>query len=462
MANISVGGLGNNFDFGPVIAQLVAVQQSPIDRLSENKKALQDKLTDYGTLGANLLKLQSAAGALRRTANFDRVAVTVGNDDILTATASGSAAPGSYTLQVSQLATAHQLINKASKAVSSPTADIVSGGSATFTFALGGGAAQTITLGDTATLEDLKTGINDLGAGVSASLLNVGTESAPSYRLVLTATKTGIDSTITITTDTTDLDFVNITGTGGADTLQAAQNAIVVVGDPDQTPIALQRSTNTITDALPGVTLSLKAVTPEDTTVNVSASLDPASTKTDIKALVTAYNDVVKFINERTTYDTDQKKGGVLFGEGAPRTVLTRLRESLSDNVGGLTGITAVGRIGFKTDRDGTIALDESALDKSLAENYTAVRDLFITKPDSTGVAQRLFDAVDVLDDVETGSLTVRKNRLTGEIKSFSDQIARKEDALSAYEERLRRQYATLDGLLRQMQGQLDFLRSRL
>ncbi|MGH7233258.1 MAG: flagellar filament capping protein FliD [Nitrospiraceae bacterium] len=462
MANISFGGLGNGIDFDSVVSQLVAVQRLPIDRLSEGKKALQDKLTDYSTLGANLLKLQGAAGALRRGSSFDRAAVAVGDDTVLTATASGTATPGSYSLQVQQLATAHQLTNKAAKAVAGTTTDIVSGGSATFSFTVGSGSAQTVTLGDTATLEDLRTAINDLGAGVSASILNAGTESAPAYRLVLTATKTGADNTVAITADGTDLDFANTSGTGGSDTLQAAQNAIVILGDPDQTPITLERSTNTITDAIGGVTLSLKGTTEPDTPLSVSVSLDPGSTKKDIEALVAAYNDVVKFINERTTYDSEKKKGGVFFAEGSSRTVLTRLGRDLSENVNGLAGITSVGRIGFKTERDGTITLDGAVLDKALADDYTSVKNLFIGQTGSTGVAQRLFDGVDALDDVETGSLTVRKKSVTDEIDNLTDQIARKEDALSAYEERLRLQFAALDGLLRQMQGQLDFLRSRL
>jgi flagellar hook-associated protein 2 len=462
MSSISFGGLGNGFDFEGVIKQLVTVQGLPIERLSENKKTVQTKLTDYETLGANLLRLQSAAGSLRRASNFDRAAAMVSNDAILTATTSSSATPGTYTLQVTQLASAHQIINKAAKAVASTTADIVSGASATFTFTVGGGALQTVTLGATATLDDLKTAINDLGAGVSASMLNAGTESSPAYRLVLTSTQTGADEAIAITADSTDLDFVNATGAGGADTLQAAQNAGVVLGDPNGDTVTVQRSTNTIADAISGVTLSLMATTEVASTVTVSVSRDMGSIKSDVKTLVSAYNDIVKFINERTTYNTETKEGGIFFADGTPKAVISRLRQALSDEVAGTTGYTSVAQVGFKTERDGTITLDESALDKSLTEDYLSVKNLFITQTNSSGIAQRLFDAVDGLDDVESGSLTLRKNGLTKEIDGLSDQITHKEDALSEYEERLRRQYAALDGLLRQLQGQLDFLKSRL
>lgn len=461
MPSISFGGLGNGLDFGQVVAQLVQLQRLPIDRLSQARQTLQTKLTEYGTLGTKLLALQSAADSLRLSSSYDRSTTTVSDETVLQASASSTATPGRYTIQVTQLATAHQITNKAATAVSSTDTDIVSGGSATFAFQVGSGAVQTINLGENATLDDLKTAINDLAAGVSASIVNTGTDSSPAYRLVLTASETGASQTITITDDTTTLDFLNSTGTGGTDTLEAAQDAVIVLGDPAQNPVTLQRSSNTITDAIAGVTLNLKQETAAGSPISLNVTRDLDAVKANIKAIVTAYNDIVKFVNERSTYDPIQKQGGLFLNEGAAKTVLTRIRQALSNEVDGLSGITAVSQIGLKTERDGTITLDESALDQALSTDYAGVKNLFINQSSSTGVAQRLYQAVDGLDDVGDGVLTVRKDGLNREISSLSDQIRRKEDALAAYEDRLRRQYAALDGLLRQMQAQLDFLKSR-
>ena len=172
MAAISFGGLGNGLDFGQVVSELVKVQRLPIDSLNAKKKDLQSKLTDYGLLGTKLLALQSAADKLRLATSFDQNKASVSDDTILTATSSTTAGAGSYSIQVTQLAQAHQITNKAAKAVGSTTTDIVSGASATFTFHVGSGSDQTVTLGDSATLEDLRTAINDLGAGVTASIIN--------------------------------------------------------------------------------------------------------------------------------------------------------------------------------------------------------------------------------------------------------------------------------------------------
>ena len=460
MPTISFGGLGNGLDFGQVVDQLVKVAQLPVDRLTKKRTDLNTKLTDLTTVSTKVAGLQSAAEALRLSTSFDRTTVSVSDSTVLSASASSTGATGTYSVRVVQLAQSHQIVSKAAKAVSSEIADIVSGGSATFTFQVGSGSNQTVNLGSTATLADLRDQINDLGGGVTASLINTGTEAAPSYRLALSSNNTGSDNAITIVADGTDLDLLNGSGTGGIDTLSAAQNAQVQIGDQSLDPLTIERSSNTISDAIPGLSLTLTKTTGTET-VQVSLSQDVNAVKTNIKALATAYNEVVKFINERTTYDVTTKQGGVFFNESSARTVIAQLRAALSSTVSGATTYSSVGQIGFKTERDGTITVDDGQLTTALSTNYSAVKALFTNQGAVAGLAQSLVSAVDALNDIAGGALTVRKNGLTNEITRVGDDIARQEDAVSRYEERLRRQFAALDGLLRQLQGQSSFLQSQ-
>jgi flagellar hook-associated protein 2 len=459
MATISFGGLGNGLDFGQVIDQLVKASRIPVDRLNAKKADLNSKSTDYATLSTKLIALQSAADKMRLPSNFDRSSVSVSDSTVLAATGSSSAVQGSYTVKVTQLAQSHQITNKSTKAVASTTADIVSGGSGTFTFRIGSGANQTVSLSATATIEDLKTAINDLGAGVTASVVNTGTEVSPVYRLVLTATSTGANNGITMVADDTDLDFLNGSGTGGTDTLQAGQDAVIIVGDPNLNPLTFQRSSNTMTDAIAGVSLMLNKTT-GSSAISVNVSRDMAAVQTGIKDLATAYNEVVKFINERNTYDIATKEGGIFFNEPTVRTVLSQLRTALSSVVPGLTTYVSVGDIGFKTERDGTVTVEDAKLSAALSSDYAAVKNLFVTQTGSVGVAQLLNAAVDSLDDIESGALTLRKGGLADQISDVTDEIARKEDLIAQYEERLRRQYAALDGLLGQLQSQIGFLQT--
>jgi len=456
---ISFGGLGNGIDFGQVVSELVKVQRQPIDKLTADKQTLQTKLTDYEQLGTKLLALQSAASALRLPSSFDQSTANVSDESVLGAQASAGAAAGSYTVQVTQLAKANQITNKADKAVSSTTDAIVSGVAGTFSFRVGTGPEQSIALSDGATLDDLRAAINDLGAGATASVINTGTESAPAYRLTLTATSSGATNAISIVTDTTALDFSNGSGTGGFDTLQAGQNAILVIGDPDQTTIAIQRESNVVTDAIPDVTLTLKSKTTTDpVTVNINS--DPETVKTNIKALATAYNDIVKFVNERTTYDITSKTGGDFFNENTAKSILSQLRSALSGHVSGASIYQTLGQVGFKTERDGTVTVDDAKLDSALASNYSATKALFVTQATSTGLAQRVTQAVDLLNSVDTGAFTIRKNGITDQISKLTADIARKEDISTQYEERLRIQYAALDGLLQKLQAQTSSLQA--
>lgn len=459
MATISFGGLGNGLDFGQVVDQLVKVARLPVDRLADKKASLNSKSTDYATLSTKLVMLQSAADKLRLSTSFDRTGTSVSDSTALSAAGSSTATAGTYSIRITQLAQSHQLTNKAAKAVAATSTDIVGGTSGTFTFRVGNGADQTVTLGSTATLEDLRTAVNDLGAGVTASIINTGSDTTPAYRLVLTAVSTGAANGVTIVSDDTDLDLDNSSGTGGVDTLQAAQDATVVVGDPNQNPVTLTRSSNVVSDAIPGVTLTLLKTT-GSSTVQVGVSRDVAAVKANITALATAYNDVVKFINERNTYDTATKKGGIFFNEPTVRGVLTQLRTALSSSVAGLSSVSTAGEIGFKTERDGTVTIDDAKLDSALASSYSAVKSLFINQTSSTGIAQLVNNAVDVLDDAVSGALTLRKNGLTKQITDLTAEIARKEDAVAQYEDRLRRQYAALDGLLGRLQSQIGFLQT--
>ncbi len=456
MASISFGGLGNGIDFGQVIDQLVKVERLPIDQLNAAKNTLQSKLTDYGSLADKLLALQAAGDSLRLPTAFDQASATVSDPTALTVSSASTAPPGSYLIKVTQLAQSHQIINKVTTAVSSPTTDIVSGASASFTFRVGTGTDQTVTLSDAATLEDLRTGINDLGAGVTASIINTGSDTTPAYRLILTATASGASNGVTIVADGTTLDFANGGGTGGVDTLQAAQDAIAILGDPTQNPVTLQRSNNVITDAIPDVTLSLTKTTTSPVSVNVAR--DNSAVKANIQNFVKAYNDIVTFVNKETAYDVTTKTGALLHNETSVKGFVSQIRQALSSPINGLTTYGSVGEIGFKTNRDGTITLDNAKIDSALNTNYNAVKSLFINQATVAGVAQRVNQAIDAIDDAVSGSLTGRKNSLTSQINRLTDQISRKETAISAFEERLKIQYAKLDSLLSQLKGQTNFL----
>jgi len=455
---ISFGGLGNGIDFGPIVELLVQAKSIPIDRINQRKLDLQTKQTDFGLLGGKLLSLQSAASSVRTRLSFDKNQVSVtsaSSQTLLAASVSSAAAAGTHTVTVNKLASAHQIVSKASTAVSASDTDIVSGGSGTFSFSVGGGGTQTVNLDASGTLEDLRDGINDLGAGVSASILNTGTEVTPAYRLVLSSNDTGASNSIVISADDTDLDTV----TTGIDTFQAAQDSQIVLGE-GVGAVTIDRSSNTLTDVISGLTLNLQA---EDLSnpVTISVTQDTTAVKEGVANFVSAYNEVVEFVNERTAFNIETGERGIFVGDSLARTILDRIRQSTFSQISGLTTYTSASQIGFETQTaDGTIKLNETTLNAALSDNYSAVRDLFVQNPTTgtEGIGELVVDAVDALDDVETGVLTLRQNSLTNQIDDFVEQISVKEGQLSRFEEQQRIKFANLDGLLASLQNQLDAL----
>jgi flagellar hook-associated protein 2 len=327
---------------------------------------------------------------------------------------------------------------------------------------VGTGQIQTVNLDATGTLEDLRTAINDLGAGVSASILNTGSEASPQFRIVLSANETGLNQAVTIVADDTSLD----TATTGVDTFQAAQDSEVVLGSTDAgagtTGITISRSSNTLTDVVEGLTLNLQAVDANNP-VTITVTQDNGAVKEAISEFVKGYNEIVTFVNERTFYNTETKDRGIFVGESFARTVLDRVRESVFSQIGELTTYTGASQIGFETQTtDGTIKLNETTLDSALSSNFSAVRDLFVKNATtgSSGIADLVVNAIDGLDDIDTGLLTRRQKALTKQVNEFTNQITLKEEALGRFEQQQRLKFANLDGLLARLQSQLTQLQN--
>ncbi len=275
-------------------------------------------------------------------------------------TRTGGAPPGGYDVAVTQLASAE----RQTFSFVSPAAD------GTLAIANADGSARTsVDLKAGATVDDAVSAIN----GSSTSQLYAVNVNGS---LVLSAKTTG------------DTSGFSITGAGvGTQTERVAgQNAKVTINGTDY-----ERQSNTITDALPGLQLTLKGKTAVGATVGVTVGTpgpDKDAIVTKVKAFVTAYNDVVKtaradltekpVINGSTTADVQT---GTLFGDSGLNMMLSQLRSTMSAPIAGLTGLTAMSDIGVSTGAantgstinqdsvDGLLTIDETKLRASLDAN---------------------------------------------------------------------------------------------
>lgn len=156
--------------------------------------------------------------------------------------------------------------------------------------------------------------------------------------------------------------------------LQAAQDAVVQI---DNTTIS--KSSNTIKDAIQGVTLNLVQAAPSEA-VTVTVSTDSTGVTDKIKNFVNYYNEVVKFVNEQLSYDPKVKKANPLLADASLRTLQTLLRNIVSGAIPGLTGGKAnLSQIGITSDsKTGQLKVDEAKLSAAVAGDPDGVKRLFL------------------------------------------------------------------------------------
>jgi flagellar hook-associated protein 2 len=219
-----------------------------------------------------------------------------------------------------------------------------------------------------ATLEDVAEAVNLRGIGVTASVLQDGSGTNP-YRLALTGSRTGEAGRMTVTSDF-GLSF---------STTSQAQDALLLFGGGGggTDPAVLRSSINTVTGALPGLTLDLKAVTSGTATVTVSR--DTGGVAERVQTFVDRYNEAVKKIRDLASFDEESLQTGPLFSEGVVRGVRRDLQRNLLAPVAGLAGadLDRLSEIGITAGAEGTLALDAGALRAALDSRFEEVQFLF-------------------------------------------------------------------------------------
>ncbi len=239
--------------------------------------------------------------------------------------------------------------------------------------------------GDTVrvTLDDGKIIVTDKTSGVSNLTISLTFEAGTGSSAVWTPPTFGVTTEgNSITSGLTLLEAADFLET------QGAQDALIKIdgyppGDDTDPATWISKSSNTIDDVITGVTLNLQGVTGNDTdgydTVEVSLNRDTEALKEKMTAMVDAYNAVVTYIDENTTYDEEAKKSGLLSSEYSLTSMESMLRSAFSMNVSGFTSSDEFMNpkdIGLELEADGTLSLDESTFDEALVDNYLEVLSL--------------------------------------------------------------------------------------
>lgn len=465
MASITSLGVGSNLDLSGLLDQLAKAESAPVTALQQKQISYNAKLTAYARLQGTLSTLQTAAAKLGDASLYQGAKVGSSAADVLAATGSATAAPGTYTANVTQLAQAQSLVTagqaSATTAIGQGQLTIswgaISGGSldaATGKYsgaafdADAGREAVTIDIPAGATLEKIRDAINaKADAGISASIVNDG--SASPYRLVLTSTRTGENASLKIGV-TGDAALQDLLGQdpAGAQNLQqtaAAQNAKLTVNG-----IAVTSPTNSVAEAIQGVTLNL-AKTGSST---VTVQKDTGAVSNAITAFVNAYNGLQSTVSQLTAYNAETKSGSALVGDGTVRVIQTRIRGMLNTPQAG--ALQTLSRIGVEFQKDGTLKIDSDKLQKALNENLDGVAELFSTST-TGGLGKQLSTMVEGFS-ADNGVLDAATDGIKGSLDRLDDSIAAAKDRVDATVARYRAQFGQLDLLISQMTSTSNYL----
>jgi flagellar hook-associated protein 2 len=435
---ISAPGVGSGLDVNSIVTQLMEIERQPLNRLESDKRGLEAQLSAFGRLKSALTTFQDALDDLKSLDAFEVYKAESSDETAFTATANSSAATGFNDIQVVRLAEAHKM-----GSVSIPD---------TGTTALGSGGDQmTITVngssfsvdGGGMTLSQLRDAINDApdNVGVSATIIS---ENSGSHRLVLTSTETGNENAMSL----------SFTGSLGAD---LGLTDINVPTDLDAELLVdglytITRSSNTIDDAIAGITLNLVGETAGNVQLNVSRDTD--SVTESVQAFVDAFNEL------KTTFDSLAGEGDDLEADSTLRSIENQVQGIFNTVPSGLTtSFSYLSEVGVSFQRDGTLSLDSDDLESAINADFAGMAELFAH--DDQGYLFRLDGLIDRFVQAE-GLIDVRQDGLNSRIDVTEQRIADMEYRLEIREQRLRNQFTLLDTLMGELQSTSAFLSQQL
>ena len=456
VGSITSTGIGSGLDVATILSKLMAIEQRPLTLLQSQASSLNTRLSNVGKMQGYFSALRDKSNALTGTALWGGTIATSADTTAVKVSTSTGAVAGNYAVNVARLAVG-QTVTGAALASSAATL-----GEGTLTIELGaygsgdpaadftaksGSSALTITIGTGETsLAGIRDKINSAGAGVSATLVT----DASGTRLSLRSKETGAENAFRIsvakTADNGDpasgLSALAYDATVAASpmsrTTSAANASLTING------IAVTAASNTLSNVVDGLTLTLLKATTGD--VDVGVTDDTASVKTAVTDFVSAFNTLASFIRTQTAYNTDDKAGGALQGDSATLALQNQLRGVLNEGSSASSTWSRLSDIGLGLKSDGTLETNETKLGNALG-NLSELKKLLATDGGTTGESGfvRRFKR---LADAALGSDGVFESRSAG-IRASVSRNGKSQEAmqerLNHTEARLRAQYSALD-----------------
>ncbi len=456
MADLSVGGLASGIDTASLITKLMEAERRPQKILQKKVTTAQSQISVFNQLSSALNSFKTVASGMSSPSGFISRSSSVTDSTVASATVTSAALPGSHAIQITSLAQFQRQISDSSYASSSD----LNFKSGTITIGKTGSpdvpVSITIAEGQNS-LSGIISAINGSAANVSASMINDGN----GYRLILTGKDTN-----NYTIDTSGLTTDPAAPNGDAYAAPTFLNGTgYLAGNPASFSvdgIAMTRTSNSVSDVIPGVTFNLLKGGGSSTTLTVASDTNDVTTK--INSFVSSYNSAMTLLSKQSNYDTTTKSAGTLAGDYTVRDIKNQLQSVISSAVSGVnSNISVLSSIGISTNyADGTLKIDSAKLADALKTNFDSVADLFTHNSGVTGlpanqygIAQQLSTKLDTITHIYEGSDSTSNGKIASRIKGLNDlisdtnkRISVMEDQLAQKQLQLKKQFTAMEKLV--------------
>ncbi len=329
------------------------------------------------------------------------------------------------------------------------SAQLQAGGFADQDAAVFGSGTLELSTGDTITLSNETNSLTDIMAAINAESVTTGVTAsivADGDNFVLSL---GGGATITTTAlSGGHNDPLSLTET------QAATQAHIRVDSID-----IYSTSNTLDEAIPGVTIDLTSAE-AGTTTSITVSLDEAAIKSQIQTFVRGYNDVMSYISSQST--TGDTAGGILGGDPGMNSVKRRMQDLLTTMINNSGSLAAISQLGLETQRDGTLELDDEVLTDAIQNNLDSVEKLLVGEGDTEGIAVRFQNYLEGMTDSIDGLYATNKKTTESTVRRIEDRIEQMEMRLEKRELTMRNKFSALEELISGMNSQSAFLTQQM
>ncbi|HEX6736363.1 MAG TPA: flagellar filament capping protein FliD [Azonexus sp.] len=437
--SISSLGIGSGLDANSIVTKLMAIEELPLTAMKAKSSTYSAKLSSYGQLKSALSTLQTAAKTLADPNKLGGFSATAADTSIIQAQASFFASAGTYTVEVVRLATAQKRYSDTAYAGNTTF------GSGSLLFNVGGVDKEVELTGASNSLSDVRAAINAANIGVTATIIS----GDGGDRLVLTGATSGSAGAFTLAVDSTDANLQSLANFNLAHAFNSdAQDAQAKIDGE-----LVTSSSNTLTTAVTGLTLTLSKVG----TTQLTIAKDTSKTTEAVNAFVKAFNDAITRIKGDSTYDAATKTGKPLNAESTVRTVMQLLGEARTKMPAELDGTPyeTLSSLGISIQKDGLLTVDSAKLTSAINSSYSDVEK-------TLNAYGKVFSST--LEDVvgATGLIADRVDGLNRSVRLLSSDQERLQLRLESIEKRYRAQFTALDTLVSSLQTTGSYLTQQL